>query len=118
MLILVYQNQHCVQFSNADFSILMLVFPYFNITNKLSLIPTTVCLLCSVYYSIPEITLLYAASTILFSIGIHGILLPGNLYGRDQPQDFGTRFCPPSWQLPEKYVEHHGFRSCSHWVRI
>ena len=96
----------------------MLAFPYFNITNKLSLIPTTVCLLCSVYYSIPEITLLYAASTILFSIGIHGILLPGNLYGRDQPQDFGTGFCPPSWQLPEKYVEHHGFRSCSHWVRI
>ena len=64
------------------------------------------------YYSIPEITLLYAASTILFSIGIHRILLPGNLYGRDQPQDFGTGFCPPSWQLPEKYVEYHGFCCC------
>ena len=68
------------------------------------------------YYSIPEITLLYAASTILFSIGIHRILLPGNLYGRDQPQDFGTGFCPPSWQLLEKYVEHHGFCCGSYGV--
>ena len=62
--------------------------------------------------------LLFDIST-CFSIPFSGsnrVLFPWYFHRGNEPENSGTGVCPPSRKLPEKHVEHHGFRRSRHWV--
>ena len=54
-------------------------------------------------------------SYFLFS-GIHRSVLSRNIYCGSIPKNFSFGANFTSWKLSPKYVEYHGFRSCSYGV--
>ncbi len=44
------------------------------------------------------------------------VLLPRHLHCGGGAEDHGPRLCPPSRQLPQERVEHHGLHCRRHWV--